>query len=508
MQRDLTWQVGQRFVAGFAGTEVPENLKTLVREHKVGNFILFKRNVESREQLGKLCADLQSLAMEHTGLPAFITIDQEGGTVTRLPGDCAITPTAMALAATGKPENAQLAGLITGRELSALGVNFNLSPVMDVNSNPKNPVIGARSYGDDPNLCAAFGAAMVKGLTEGGVMSCAKHFPGHGDTAVDSHLGLPRVEKTLEELEACEFIPFRAAIEAGVDAVMTTHILFPNLEEKEIPATMSKAIMQGILRERMGYDGLILSDCMMMDAIAKFYGTVEGCVAACNASVDMVFVCHDPELTGRACEAVAKQGDRGMMEDSIRRIVKAKEALMSRPMGTLEAVGGEEHRRANARMREESITPVGAPMPVLGDHPFFVGCYPFVASMVITPVEREVCFPEWMQQRFGGTSLVTDIDPDVSEIASAVEAAKDASCIVLCTFNAHMKPGQLVLLRELAALEKPMIVCAMRDPYDLMHLPKGVSGLITYEYSADTLECLRKVFAGELVPTGTLSVKL
>ena len=128
--------------------------------------------------------------------------------------------------------------------------------------------------------------------------------------------------------------------------------------------------------------------------------------------------------------------------------------------------------------------------------------------MVITPVEREVCFPEWMQQRFGGTSLVTDIDPDVSEIASAVEAAKDASCIVLCTFNAHMKPGQLVLLRELAALEKPMIVCAMRDPYDLMHLPKGVSGLITYEYSADTLECLRKVFAGELVPTGTLSVKL
>lgn len=507
IQRDLKWQVGQRFVVGFAGTEAPESLKKLVREYQVGNFILFKRNVKSRDQLRRLCQELQDLAMEYTGLPAFITIDQEGGTVTRLPEDCAITPTAMALAATGCVENAYEAGRITGCELSALGVNFNLAPVMDVNSNPQNPVIGARSYGDDPALCAAFGSAAIRGLQAGGAMSCAKHFPGHGDTAVDSHLGLPRVEKTLDELEACEFIPFRAAIEAGVSAIMTTHILFPKLEPQPIPATMSKTIMQGILRGRMGYDGLIVSDCMMMDAIAKYYGTVEGCVAACYASVDLVFICHDPELTGRACEAVAAQSDPAVMEASIARILKAKEALAKLPVGTLEDVGCEAHRAANARMREASITPLGAPLPKLGGEPFFVGCFPFVASQVITPVERDVCFPEWMQKQFGGTALVTAIDPDAEEIARAIAAAKEASCIVLCTFNAHMKAGQLVLLHELAALEKPMIVCALRDPYDLMHLPQGVSGLITYEYSADSLAALRKVLAGEIIPKGILTVQ-
>jgi len=508
MQRDIIWQVGQRFVAGFEGTTVPEELKKLIRENKVGNFILFRRNVQSREQLSALCAELQALALEATGLPALIAIDQEGGTVTRLPNDCAIVPTAMALAATGKPENAYDAGVITGRELMAMGVNFNFAPVMDVNSNPANPVIGARSYGDDPHLVAAFGSSMIRGLQHSGVLSCAKHFPGHGDTAVDSHLGLPQVDKTLDELEACELIPFRAAVDAGVSSIMTTHILFPNIEKENIPATMSETIIQGVLREKLGYDGLVVSDCMMMDAIAKFYGTVEGSVTACNAGVDLICICHDPALTARACEALVEQHDPERMDAAIRRIVAAKEALLAQAAPELSVVGCAEHRAVNERQRRESITHVGAPLPALGEKPFFVGCFPFVASLVITPVERDVCFPDWMQEQFGGTSLVTDIDPRPAEIAQAVEAAKDASCIVLCTFNGHMKPGQLVLLRELAALGKPMIACAMRDPYDLMHLPKGVSGLISYEYSIDTLRVLRDVFAGELVPQGKISVKL
>ena len=506
MIRDLAWKCGQRFIAGFEGTTVPDDLRRLVKEHKVGNIILFKRNVENRQQLRKLCDDLQELILQETGLPAFIAIDQEGGCVSRLPDDCAIVPTAMALAATGDPQNAYDAGVITARELNALGVNFNLAPVMDVNSNPMNPVIGARSYSDDPATVSTFGSAMIRGLEKGGVMSCAKHFPGHGDTAVDSHLGLPKVKKTLEELEACELIPFRAAIDAGVSAIMTTHILFPKLEKEHLPATMSKTIMQDVLRGRLGYDGLIVSDCMMMEAIAKYYGTVPGTLAACNAGVDMICICHDPTLTGEACAEVVKNGDSSMTDAAVERIIAAKEKLLS--AGDVSIVGCEAHRARNCEMRAASITRVGAEVPKLGGNPFFVGCFPFVPSLVASPIERSVCFPEWMQKQFGGTCMVTEVNPPSASIAAAYKAAKDASCIVLCTFNAHMKQQQLVLMRALAELGKPMVVCAMRDPYDLMKLPEGACGLLAYEYSLDALEALRPVLAGEMEAEGKLSVRL
>lgn len=494
---------GQRILAGFHGLNVPEELKTLVREHLVNNFILFKRNVQSREQLAALCTELQALAMEATGQPALIAIDQEGGTVSRLSADCANVPTAMALAATGDPQNAYQAGVITGRELSAMGVNFNLAPVMDINSNPANPVIGARSYGDTPETVCAYGTEAIRGLRDGGVLTCAKHFPGHGDTAVDSHLGLPRVEKTLDELLSCELIPFRAAIEAGVSAVMTTHILFPKLDDSGVPGTMSPAIIRGLLREKLGYDGLVVSDCLMMDAIARFYGTVEGALAACDAGVDLVCISHDPALAGQACEAIARRGNMEEARRSAERIRRVRQELAALPpRPALSVVGSPEHRAQNRRMREASVSAVGAPLPALGESPFFVGCSPFVTSEIMSPTQRDICFPEWMHRRFGGACLVTDINPGAEEIARAVEGARGASCVALCTFNAHMKPGQLVLLRELARLHLPMIACALRDPYDLTHLPAGVSGLLTYEYSEDTLSVLEDVFSGALLPAG------
>ncbi len=215
MRMTLERMTGQRLVVGFPGYEIPKELRELVREYYVGNIILFAENIRDNAQLKRLCGELQELVREATGLPAFITIDQEGGVVSRLGADAAVVPSAMCVSATGEPRNAYLAGLITGRELSALGVNFDLAPVMDVNSNPHNPVIGVRSYGDAPETVSRYGVEMIRGLTEGGVLSCAKHFPGHGDTALDSHLSLPRVDKTLEELESCELAPFRAAIEAG-----------------------------------------------------------------------------------------------------------------------------------------------------------------------------------------------------------------------------------------------------------------------------------------------------
>ena len=223
----LTQMLGQKLVFGFHGTSLTPEFKALIRKYKIGNVILFLRNVESADQLRRLCDEIRALILEETGYPPFIIIDQEGGMVSRLPKDAVNVPGAMALAATGNPENARLASEITIRQLKGLGANFNMAPVLDVNSNANNPVIGVRSFGDDPEAVAAFGCASLAPYRGSGVLCCAKHFPGHGDTAVDSHLGLPRVDKTEQELEALELIPFRRAIAQGVPAIMMSHVLFP-----------------------------------------------------------------------------------------------------------------------------------------------------------------------------------------------------------------------------------------------------------------------------------------
>ena len=290
--------IGQHLFAGFAGKEIPADFAALVRQYQIGNVVLFAHNVQDAPQLRRLCGELQALVLDATGVTPLIAIDQEGGIVSRLGEDAAVVPSAMAVAATGNPENAYQAGLITGTELRAMGINFDLAPVLDVNSNPLNPVIGVRSYGQTPEDVARYGIAMVRGLLDGGVLACGKHFPGHGDTAVDSHVGLPLVNKSLDKLEVCELAPFRAAIAAGLPAVMSSHILFPQLEPDKLPATMSRRIMTRLLKERLGFDGLVLSDCMMMGAIADHYGSVAGIVAALKAGVDMVFASHSAQLGG------------------------------------------------------------------------------------------------------------------------------------------------------------------------------------------------------------------
>ena len=273
MTVDIKIAAGQRLMAGLPGTELDPGFVSLVRECKVGNVILFRRNVKSAAQLERLCTSLRRLIVAETGFEPFIAIDQEGGVVSRFSPDMAITPGAMALAAAGG-DAPYRAARITAQQLRAAGVNFDLAPVLDVNSNPLNPVIGVRSFGDVPEEAAERALGFMRGLLDGGIMACGKHFPGHGDTDTDSHIGLPKVDKSREELEKCELLPFRRAIEAGIPAIMTSHVLFPAIEPEKLPATMSRRILTGLLREEMGFNRYTYSDCMEMDAVAKYYGTV------------------------------------------------------------------------------------------------------------------------------------------------------------------------------------------------------------------------------------------
>ncbi len=509
-------KIGQRFAAGFPSTVISDDFIRLVKEYKIGNVILFKENIQSKEQLYSLCRALQTLIMAETGYPAFIAIDQEGGVVSRLSDDAAVIPSAMAIAATGNVQNAYEAGLLTGRELNALGVNFNLAPDMDVNSNPCNPVIGVRSYGDTPETVCAYGTHMIRGLTDAGILCTAKHFPGHGDTAVDSHLGLPCVEKSLGELQACELKPFAAAIRAGVSAVMTSHILFPILEPDKLPATMSRRIITGLLKNEMGFTGLVLSDCMMMSAIREHYGTVQGCLMAAKAGVDLIFISHSCELAGEAAHAMLKACengglDAGEMDVSVEKILRLKQNILSRPVEPLEVVGCDAHREAVSRMMTKAVTEVHVPpagRPKLGPSPLFLGCYPFRPTIASNPEDRGISFPKFMAERLGGDFLITSTDPNEAEIDAAVALSAGHSCLVAGTYNGHLKPGQTALVRALAATGIPTVCVALRNPYDLSYIPSNVYTLAAYAYDELSLNAVLKVLAMKAEAPGKLPVTL
>ena len=277
---------------------LPKEVADAMTKYKFGSFILFANNVKTTEETFALTKALQKAAVKDGGLPLLITIDQEGGIVVRL-GSGAVLPGNMALCASGKPENARISGNIIGKELLSVGINCTLAPAVDVNNNANNPIIGLRSFSDDPGLVSTFGNAYVDGVTETGAIACIKHFPGHGDTDVDSHYGLPKVEKNYDELKNFELVPFASAIENGAEMVMTAHILYPDLDNSDVysrktgryekrPATMSHRILTEILKEQMGFDGVICTDAINMAGVAANFDNIQTSVEALAAGADML----------------------------------------------------------------------------------------------------------------------------------------------------------------------------------------------------------------------------
>ncbi|QQE79193.1 beta-N-acetylhexosaminidase [Alicyclobacillus sp. SO9] len=299
--------VGEIIIAGFEGTEVTHHAQRLIRRHQVKNIILFKRNVESAGQLAGLNAALQSIAKDsgHVG-PLIICTDQENGIVRRVAPGLPGLPGNMAIGATGNVRNAYETGTLTAKQLLSVGVNMDLAPVLDVNNNPENPVIGVRSYGENPDLVADFGTAMIRGLQEWGVIACGKHFPGHGDTSVDSHLALPEIAHDRKRLQEVELKPFLKAMEFGVDVVMTAHIVFSSIEQEKIPATLSKAVLTDFLRSELKYEGVITTDCLEMNAISETVGVAEGAVQALLAGADWLMISHRLDRQEAAIEAIVK----------------------------------------------------------------------------------------------------------------------------------------------------------------------------------------------------------
>jgi beta-N-acetylhexosaminidase len=300
-------QIGQLAVVGFAGTSLVPEIRALAREFDLGGVILFKRNVESPEQVAEVAVDAQQLARE---LPLWVGVDQEGGRVARLRSPLTEWPPMLAL---GRADDEVLATRFASAmaaELRAVGFSIDFAPVLDVLTNASNPAIGDRALGERADVVAKLGVAIIRALQESGLAACGKHFPGHGDTGVDSHLDLPLVESTPDRLEAVDFVPFRAAIDAGVAAIMTGHLLVPSLDG-ERPATLSRRIVTDVLRGDLGFDGLVFTDDMDMKAIAGRMTQDRAVVAAVAAGCDVMLLCGtDVQAHASALEALVRAVER------------------------------------------------------------------------------------------------------------------------------------------------------------------------------------------------------
>jgi beta-N-acetylhexosaminidase len=364
-------KIGQLFMVGFLGTTVTADLAAFLKDYKPGGVILFSRNLESVDQIVELTNDLQRCSPQ---LPLLISIDQEGGRVSRLPKGFTIFPPGELIGRCHSGELAYAAAATIAKELKAVGINMNMAPVLDVNSNPDNPVIGDRAFGSSVEAVIEMGLITAAGLQDSKVVACGKHFPGHGDTNADSHKELPVVAAPLERLEAVELPPFRRAASAGIATMMTAHVLYKTLDDR-LPATLSPEIITHLLREQMRYDGVVLTDDLEMHAIVDHYGPGDAAVQALVAGCDMLLICKERDREIGAFEAVEKAVASGVIDTarldrSVARIqrVKQRYVLPYRPAAISDAklvAGCRSHQallqgilQANARIEKQSAAKV------------------------------------------------------------------------------------------------------------------------------------------------------
>ena len=350
----LRRQIGQLLIAGFNGEQIPAELKAIAREASLGGVILFPRNIAEPEQVAEMSYEAARLVPD---LPLWVSVDQEGGRVARLKAPFTEWPPMATLGRSGDPALAGRFARALGLELAAVGITLDYAPVLDVHTNSKNPVIGDRALAETAAEVARLGAAIVRGLQAEGIAACGKHFPGHGDTSADSHLELPLVEHPLARLREVELVPFGAAIGAQVAMIMTAHLFLPALDEQR-PATLSRRIVHGLLREELGFGGVILSDDLEMKAVVNEYEVPAAAVLAVEAGCDAVLICsadHDTQAATLEALIRAVEEERlplGRVEDALRRQQRAKErflaaAVPSRPRtgkALRQALGRDDHR--------------------------------------------------------------------------------------------------------------------------------------------------------------------
>lgn len=507
----LEEKIGQLLMVGISGTERTPETAGMLAELSPGSIILLGRNVRDPQQLAAFTKALQ----EGAKIPRFISMDQEGGTVVRLARGATVFPGAMATGATGSVSLARLEGRVSGAELSALGVNMNLAPVLDVNSNRRNPVIGVRAFGDDPAKVAALGTAYSLGLQESGVAAVAKHFPGHGDSVEDSHRGLPSIPHDLARLRQFELLPFVSASKAGIDAMMTAHLLFPAIDD--VPATLSKKILTDLLRGELGFEGMVISDDLEMKAVEATVGVGPATVRSIAAGADQVMIIwhrSNKDLARNALLAAVKSGELTMarVDEAVRRVlaVKMRRGVIGTvPFATADAaalasVGNPHHRKVAREIAKRAITLVwnkGGALP----------CTPEQAPRLVVMSASDDFLAEMRGVRPGSVEIHLPNKPDAAArgrvAATAARLSGRADRFIVTVANAE----QAALARAVAdqvGAKVPVVGVALGAPYLLDDAARVAAHVCSYSSRPDSLRAVSRVVAGLDQAGGVAPVQL
>ncbi|MET3849038.1 glycoside hydrolase family 3 N-terminal domain-containing protein [Paenibacillus sp. OAE614] len=528
-------QVGQMLMPdirqwnGKVTTTVNEGVKRSIHDQDLGGLILFDKNIVDARQVTTLTHDLQ---MEAGDIPLFLGIDQEGGVVKRIPGGTNL-PGQMALGATGDTTLAEAAGRLTGEELKALGLQINFAPVLDINSNPDNPIIGMRSFSSDPDLVTRLGLAEIQGLRQSGVIAAVKHFPGHGDTVVDSHLGMPVLSHDRERLDAVELKPFRSAIDNGVEMIMTAHIAFPAVDNEHvtslkdgssvpIPATLSKKVLTGLLRGELGYKGVIISDAFTMNAIAEHFGENQAVVRAVSAGVDIILMPQDPAAAHQTLVNAVKSGAIPIetIHSSVKRILelKAKYGLFDRSESLTQqlaalngVIGSEKHRTVEREIAERAVTLLAGRD---GAQPDSIRQGDRVA-IVAADEEQAKQLERQLKQAANNLSLKT-VTALVGQgkTNEALQAVDQADYVILASYQFRNVASQFgwaddqTLIDEMNKRNKRYTLLSLGNPYETIYIQNMRSGIAVYGKQEPNTAAGIKVLLGQLKAGGVLPVTI
>lgn len=519
MALTLEQAAGQKFLLSFVGKEKPpKELLEIFRRHHVGGVVLFRhKNMGSLAEVRALTALLQKVAGESRQTPLLIAADQEGGQLMAV-GEATPFPGNMALGATRSPRLAYRVGRALGRELAALGINVNFAPVCDVNNNPRNPVIGTRSFGEDPRLVASLSAAFIRGLQSSGVAATAKHFPGHGDTSSDSHRGAPILRHDLKRIRSVELVPFRAAIRAHVGLVMTAHIIMPALNGNapDLPATLSPDVLRSVLRKQLGFKGVIVSDALDMHALEQGEAYIGETLAAAAAGNDLLLFNHELARFQPAYENLLQAARRRLisaneMQASARRILALKKWTQRVSQPPIAAIGCQEHRRLAEEVAQKSITLVRNRAGVL---PLWLSADKKIA--VVTPRPQDLTPADtssYIKPELAGAvrryhEQVSDfsvgLDPASSEIEDLTRKLADYDVVIMGTINAIDHPGQARLVNRILKKSPLAITVALRMPYDVAAYPSVSTYLCTYSVLPTSMEALAAAIFGRIPFRGQL----
>lgn len=524
MRLSLEQMLGQRMMLAFQTKgRLSNEIKEALRSYRPGGVTLFRTiNIENPSQVRNLTEELQHMATAIGLPPLLIGADQEGGQlmaigegVTQLPGN-------MALGATGSPDLARRAGEVLGCELSAMGINVDYAPCCDVNINPKNPVVGIRSFGEDPLSVGRLAAAMVGGIQSAGVASTAKHFPGHGDTSSDSHVSLPSLPHSFERLQQVELVPFKTSIQAGVKLVMSAHIALPAIDGlPALPATLSEKILKGILRDRLGFDGVIITDAMDMQAMAQGPALGENVIKAAAAGADLLLITSNPADQQVVYSSLLRAATTGKlesqaMEASIDRILALKNWLKERaPAPSISEVGCGKHELVANEIAAKSITLVRDHAGLLPLHlkPGQKLAVVFPKPIDLTPADTSSFVIPGLSAAMrtyhtGVDEFMVSYAPTDRDIADVLTQLRNYNLVVICTLNAFAEASQQTLVREVLRSGIPAVVVALRLPYDLAAFPEASTYVCTYSILDPSMHALASALFGQSPFLGHLPVSI